>query len=304
MSSSLIAAAATAAALMAAFVWTRPPFYLREFGQGMAYQHSSNYQEATACFVRSFEAQPDFGEALYQRARTEMLSGSYATAIKSFKQLSTAFNDRRGVAYAGYCFNLTQEHTLAIDLYEHALELGFESVGLHNNLAVSYELARSKTDDHERLAAAQRHLQKALAIAPQSLMVRRNLVKLAILQSTNDASFSPATAIEHVEFITRACPDDAEASTYAAYLYGSLSKGSEEYCEKCMDAIRNAFRTGGGPTETDLKLNSAFATLKVRPEFAQLCDAANHVVRVRRNAPERTFVDPVEPSDDAVAHHD
>jgi tetratricopeptide (TPR) repeat protein len=303
-SGSIVATAALTGVLVGAIVWSRPPFYLREFERGMACQQAADYEEATTCFTRSLQAQPDFSNALYQRARTEMLSGSYAAAVQSFTRLSTDCNDVRGVAYAGYCFNLTQEHAAAIERYEHALGLGYESVGLHNNLAVSYEIGRANIDDRERLAVAEQHLQKALELAPRSLAVRRNLVRLALRRSTKDATYRPSSVVEHVEFLSRARPDDALVSTYAAYIYGSLSTDSDKNAEKCLDAIRKAFRYGGGPTETDLKLNPAFRPLTARPEFAQLCDEAMHVVRIRKIIPEATFVDPVEFSDDTAVRHE
>jgi hypothetical protein len=156
----------------------------------------------------------------------------------------------------------------------------------------------TRGDTNERLAAAQRHLQRAISLNANSITVRRNLVKLAIRQSTMNPEVLPKAAVEHAEFLLNAEPNDAGFLDDAAHIYGLLTKAQPEYGNKCVDVIRRAFQNGAGPTETVLKLDPAFQPLATRSDFAELCGAASRVQRVRRRAPELAFIDPVLPTGD------
>jgi tetratricopeptide (TPR) repeat protein len=244
-------------------------------------------------FDRAAKANPQFRDAAYERARTSILLGDLDTAMAGFERLARDFADPTGMAYLGYCFNLKQENAAAIAWYERALALGFETSGLHNNLGVSYQIARSQHSFSDRLALAERHLRLALELDPRSLVIRRNLVRLDLAKASADRSYVPQTALRHLQPLLDAKPADPTVWMDAARLYSVLAQNESRWLDEGVRAMRNAVRYGGGPTEHELLTDPALAGFQIHPDYSDLHDAVISGRASRKQVATSRFVDPV-----------
>ena len=200
----------------------RPPYYERQLAGGITLQQRGSYRAALDYFGRAIDSEPKRREALYERARTLLLQGNPSAALPEFSRVAEESADPRSAAYAGYCFNLTGNMSEAIPWYEIARDHGFETSGLHNNLGVSYATGRSQAGRLERLTRAQYHLERALELDQSSPVVRGNLVMLALMQSDEDPTFKPVSAVAHLEFLLGAIPHSPRVMVDAVKLYSLL----------------------------------------------------------------------------------
>ena len=275
------------------YLWLRPPYAVRQFDLGLSLQKMGKYQVALECFDRVLESEPKHRDALYERARTYLLLDELPAAASDFSHLATNFGDPRSAAYVGYCFNLWGMHAAAIEWYERSLKDGFETVGLHNNLGASF-LGRSKLGDSDGLAKSEYHLMEALKLDANQPIVRGNLVTMALMRSAQDSGFRPEFAVEHLEFLRRAYPDDSRVLTDAVKLYGTLSMNDRSYVKQCITAIKASLRAGMGPTAQELSSNPTFEAVRHRdPSFANLILVAGNSASQSSKSALVKFVDPV-----------
>jgi tetratricopeptide (TPR) repeat protein len=275
------------------FVTLRPPYHIRQLNRGLALQQEKSFQAAVEYFDRALMARPTMGDALYERARTKMLAGELDAAINEFTRLNEEFGDTRGLAYSGYCFNLMKQPAAAIDKYERSLADGFASSGLHNNLGVSYCLARSRLDYDDRFAEAERHLNRALELDSASLTVRRNLVELALQRLSNDPSYAPDNALSYIDDLVAKCPTNRVIWKQAALLYGFMSLQDRSFNNACLSAIRLAGIGRGTITKRELEALPAFQVVRSLPEFGELYSTAPNTGSFSSRRPLLQLMDPV-----------
>ena len=287
-------AAIAAFALVSLYLSTRPPYHVRQLDYGLALQRDGDYEAALASFNCALQSQPQYQDALYQRARTYLFQADWPSAISDFSRIATEFGDPRGAAYTGYCFNLKQEHVAAIDWYERALTQGYATAGLHNNLGISYAIARSRLGQRDRFERAEYHLNRALELDKTCLTVRRNLIAMALIRSEQDSGYTLTPALDHLNFVLDACPDDPTVLTNAVRLYGVLSSRDERYLETSVEAIESSLRVGGGPTAGELLSNPKFEAIRQHPSFAKLYRSAKKSTRSPIPKSQSEFMDPVD----------
>jgi tetratricopeptide (TPR) repeat protein len=292
-------------AFLAACVWgaaafmTRPPYHVRQVARGIAYQNDGQYQDALECFGRALESDPDDKRALFEQSRTYLMLNNLLAASAGFTRLAIESGDLASAAYTGYCFNLKYEPGAAIAWYRRALDSGYETIGLCNNLGISYALGRSTLGDLERFDAAEYFLNRAVELDPRSVTVRANLVTLAIMRYDRDPNCELKPAVKHLEVLLAAMPHDPKVMTGAVQLYSVLSLRDEAYVGKAMEAIKSSIRAGNGPTAQDLSKTRAFESLRRDPRFDEIVLTAGGA-KSRTKTTLTTFIDPVGTGDKAV----
>jgi tetratricopeptide (TPR) repeat protein len=157
-------------------------------------------REASANFTKALDENPSFEKARFERGRSRIALGELDLAMDDFGILARR-GDALSMAYIGFCFNLKRVPVAAIPWYERAIESGYSSVALYNNLGASYLSARTSVTNEEQLRLAELYLSKAFEIENGSIAIRLNLVRLAIVKSKADPSHDPLVALPHVKAI-------------------------------------------------------------------------------------------------------
>jgi tetratricopeptide (TPR) repeat protein len=289
----LLGAITIALICCAVYFLLRPSYQSRQLARGIVFQQSQDFEAAIESFNEALDGDAERHEALYERARTYLKQGNVAAARADFSQLWNDHADPRSAAYIGYCFNLRGNMTSAIPWYEDALKKGYESVGVHNNLAVSYAKGRSQSGTGHQLATAQAHLAKALVLDSSSLTVRANLVMLAIMRSDDYAEDELEQSSVHLEFLRNALPRSRRVMTDAVQLYGILSLRNQADVDKAIQAIELSLRCGCGPTVRELSTNPRFDRLRQDIRFAGLQTSADLSITSPGRDDLATFIDPI-----------
>lgn len=289
----VLGAAATGLLLAVLLVLLRPPYSERQFIDGRSLQQRHEYTAAVLRFTRALENKPDFRDALYERARSYLLAGDVSAALYDFDRAAISFKDPRSAAYVGYCFNRRGVPSAAITWYERTHQQGFESVGTHNNLGVSYLLGSAQFGRLDRLRKSQVHLERAAALDAKSLIVRANLVTLALVRFDEEPSFHVDSALPHLDVLRAALPTSPRVMDLSAQLYGALSLAHQEYVDRALLAIEASLHAGYGPTAQELAGNPRFAAVRRHPRFAALVAAAGTSKNSNTRETLPLFIDPV-----------
>jgi len=271
----LMVAASAVLIFTSSYLLLRPSFHSRQLSRGLELQQRGDYQAAIVRFNQAIEGKQERQEAMYQRARTYLLQGDFANAMADFSHVSEEFFDARSAACVGYCFNLMGNMSSAIPWYERALKGGLETAGVHNNLGVCYAKGRSEAGRLERLAKAQYHLEKAMAIDKTSLAIRGNLVTVVLLRCDEDPSFNPKDTVKQLGFLLQAIPQNPKVIVASVQLYSVLSLNDHKYVDKALSAIDLSLKKGYGPTARELRANPRFNELRHDSRFANLQNAAS-----------------------------
>lgn len=274
LSWSLIGLTLAAVIFGALYLSLRPPYHVRQYARGMVLQERGNYDEAIVHFDRAVASDPMDQAAAFERARTRLLQSDFAGAVADFARLWETSADPRCAAYAGYSFNLQGNASAAIPWYELALSHQMNTVGLQNNLGISYARGRSTAGQLERLDRAQEHLDRALILNNSSLAIRGNLVQLALIRSDIDPTFDPKSAVTHLEYLKQHGPQSPTVAKYAVQLYSQLSLNNGAYVEPALLALDRAIRLGAGPSAMTLEQNPNFDVVRGDKRFDVLCKAA------------------------------
>lgn len=277
----------------ALYLLLRSPYDARQFAKGQTLKLTGDYRAAIDSFNLALATNPLHQDAMYERARTELLSGDALAALNDFSRASELFADPQSAAYTGYCLNLMGKMSEAIPWYELALKRGVDSPGLHNNLGVSYARGRSQLGRLEQLSEAQYHLEKALELDQKSLVVRGNLVMLALIRSAQDQTFDQNTAVVQLEALLQAVPHSPRVLSDAAQLYSSLSLNDSNYVKRAMSALESSILAGSGPKVDELSMSPRFAVLRRDARFADL--SAKATTSNPASPPEilAMFIDPI-----------
>lgn len=279
------------------YLVTRPSYAIRQFNRGVALQRAGDYEAALPYFVGAVKADPDFRDARYQRARAEMMSGDLSAAMAGFNQLRTDFNDGASSACIGYCYNLRDQPPAATPHYELALELGFESCGLHNNLGVCYLISQSRYETSQRFDVAERHLNLALELDGESKSARHNLIRVDLARAAYYPTYVPKSGLKHLQILLNDDPADPKLATEAAKLYRILAEREHDprWLDEGIHTLHTIVEGGGGPTVDELSSNLSFRAYRTHPGFSGLLEAIRNQ-SVRKDHPAAPmFTDPAPP---------
>jgi serine/threonine protein kinase/Tfp pilus assembly protein PilF len=154
------------------------PAHLRHYQLGVDYLEAVDFNRARQCFDQALEIRNDFREALIMRGWTDLLAArgeedERAELQRSAKDLFREASDRYGCAESaaslGQYYAETGDHFDARTGFQNALDRGFSTASIANNLGFSF----LRTDQDE-LAAA--HLNEALRLDPSLVEAHRNLL--------------------------------------------------------------------------------------------------------------------------------
>ncbi len=119
--------AAGLAGAAAGHSYTRDPYWVRMYRQGLAYSERADYPNAIDCFTSSLAAHPNQLDVLIARARARECQNEFLPALEDYRNAYGIEPSPDLAARCAYCLSERGLHSEAIPLYEVAAAGGIES---------------------------------------------------------------------------------------------------------------------------------------------------------------------------------
>lgn len=124
-----------------------PEEAIQAYAQGVGLAHQQNYIRAQEVFSEAITLDPDYANALYERAKTNHLLNQWEQAAADYEAAIAAGRQDVNVYWnAGWNAYLMGDSEQAIALTEQALELSPDQLALQFNLALAYLAAGRVTE--------------------------------------------------------------------------------------------------------------------------------------------------------------
>jgi eukaryotic-like serine/threonine-protein kinase len=243
-----------------AYFALRPPYPVRQFERGMGYYGRGDYTSAIEYLNESLRADPKQSDALFVRGRALLQAGDVRMALEDFHAASLLTPDPKTDACVAHCLGTLHQHEAAIARYLQAIEKGFQSPGVFNNLGFSYRQLN-------RLDSAEEYLQRATAVDEQLAAAHHNLV-LVYLNRAGAGRPVPESALVHARKAAELGPASAELYRNVAALFACAAKQRPELIQPAIRYLDNAVAHGLDPAS--LSANPRFSVLRDNAAFQAL----------------------------------
>lgn len=237
-----------------------------------ALRAAGDFQAAEEKLAQAVAVDPTYDPARREYAKALLASGKTDQARVVLLARAELRHDGHSAATLGYCFSTDQNFTAAIPWYERALELGYDTASVRNNLAVAYESGNSALNDAERLQEAAVHLEEARRKQPTSATVRLNKIIQEIARAQQDGTKVSADCMELCRDLTKEFPQCG-----ALHLYAARAAGLSESAADLDEGIRwlqRAHDLGYQRPVEELKRAADWAPYRKMPQIDSLLLAA------------------------------
>lgn len=246
------------------FLALRDPYSVRQFDRGLQCFEQAKYELAVDCFDEAIRAAPDHREALFARGRAYQRLENYRQAFADFETVLRLAPAPEVYACMGHCLSKLKYHEEAIRFYCNAIDMGFDSPAVLNNIGFSYiQLNQPEEAEEylERAVEADEHLQPA----------HHNLV-LLFVNRARDGQPVPNSAIVHARKAVEYGPSSAELYYEVAAVYALATKQDADLIRPAMACLKEAVAHGLDPRS--LKLDPLFSSLRGEEGFQKLLTTA------------------------------
>jgi serine/threonine protein kinase/Tfp pilus assembly protein PilF len=228
----------------------------QHLGRGVSAFHDRDYQAAAEHLTRALGADPDHYAARILRARAYLRLDQVGRALADFEKADALVADGRTQAYRAYCLNRSDppRHGEAVTHYERAIEAGFATPEVYNNLGYSRFQAGK---DPRSLNAARSDLTTAIQGNRhlRAAYFNRALVDLETAFAHTDRV--PRVGLADIDWaIKLGEPVTSDLWRLAADLNGMAAErttGSkrQRYEDQALDAAERAIQLGQDPRAFD-----------------------------------------------------
>jgi serine/threonine protein kinase/Tfp pilus assembly protein PilF len=241
----------------AAVAWSlRDPPHLEPTKSGLEAYERQDYPEAIKQFKRAVEAAPENpwiwfarGRAYQQLAiagwiKRENTEALFRQALNDYEKAIERTNDWRIMVCIGVCNQFLPYHPKAIDAYKRAMEEGFVTAEVWNNLGYSY-LEKGTSADYDE---AQTCLDQAIILNPKLVSAYHNRAWLGFQQYCQsrgkDHKFLEDMIANICEAVQRSEPGPETAELYAdaARIYARAVRRGNNWWISKIQWIWNAQR--------------------------------------------------------------
>jgi serine/threonine protein kinase/Flp pilus assembly protein TadD len=204
--------------------------------------HGEDYTKAIEYLSQVIETDPGNAAAWYLRGKAHRRAGAKVTeAIEDVMQADRLRPSKELKAYLGYLLNLGQKSRRAIDYYQHAIQAGFGSAGLYNNLGYSYLV----TGD---FPAAGQWLSRAIQTGAPIQAAYYNRALMGLMGASDQPEDVPR-ALLAIEKAIQIGPVTAQLCRHAASLYAVAAESDPKFREPALVYLRKAIELGEDPQE-------------------------------------------------------
>lgn len=264
------------------YLWTRDPYPVRMLKAGIELYHQNEYSRAEEHFNEAIDSDRQLAGAFFWRARTRQETDRVRPGLGDYEEVAKLCSDPRIAACQAYCWALEGVLPKAIQYSHGAIDSGFATAEVRNNLGYCY-LKRGDP------ASAVPHLDEALRRdeSLQPALHNRALAEFAwALQEKRPLNVQAATDIDNA---IEAGRPSADLYLSAARIYYRLGKEPEEHYKSIFEYLREALRLGGDPK----RIRSEFRKLADQPGFDAMFDG---VAPVEEPPKAVRLVDPIDDS--------
>jgi serine/threonine protein kinase/Tfp pilus assembly protein PilF len=260
----------------AVHVITRPPGHVVDAELGIEAAQKGDATLAISRFTNSLRADPNQSEVLFARGRAylklaEKDPTKYSLAAADFEQAQGLAREAslkgKYKAFLAYCFQKRLEQRTALKVYEEALDHGFQTAEVYNNLA------RIHMDWGDK-AKAEDYLNRALEINPNLQVAHFNLAVLCLETAIKAREAPDAQArlldegIKHLQSASQLGVMTGDMLLIGARIYARASSIDERWTESALTCLAAAIERGIHPRQ--FAAEKSFARLKARSDFLAL----------------------------------
>jgi serine/threonine protein kinase/Tfp pilus assembly protein PilF len=264
----IILAVVSVLSLGGAWLALRKPYHERLYIAGTAAIERGELQEGIETLQEAIEAQPDFTQAIHELARAQLALGDYHSASAYYEQLYELTGESQFLANLGYCHNRLGEHQKAIEYYSRAIDGGFRTELVLNNLGYSYQ-------KRGNLPTARAQFEAALLINPNYRPALQNRAYLELAWARVRKTQVRATALSDIEATIRLAPGFGKVHYFAACIW-CLSDATNRV-ERTLDHVERAINLGIEPEQ--FKQGSVFDVLLQDSRMTRLLERRPEPVR-------------------------
>jgi serine/threonine protein kinase/Flp pilus assembly protein TadD len=241
-----VLAAVVLAAAVAIFAAVREPYPQRQLKEGLRAFEQGQYAEAIDHLSNSL-AEAESPEAYLARGRAYLKVGKRKAAEDDFLLADKLQPTGQTQAALGYCYNVMGNHDWAVGCYRIAIQKGFKTAVVFNNLGYSLKFTPDAGDE------AALFLRKAIHTDPHLQPAYYNLATLQLKNAWNDHDrrrISPEALKEGLAAMARAIelgPATAQLHLDAAYLWVLAARFEPRWKERALEHLDAAIDLGLPP---------------------------------------------------------
>ncbi len=258
---------------VACLLSTRDPYGGRQLKTGLEHYRRGEYVEAEDYLTRASESAEERAAALFWRARSRQKQGRVLLALEDYEAAARLCAAPEISACQAYCWALEKDFPGAIVSSNQAIDAGFTTAAVFNNLGYSYFYR----GDHKSAADA---LDEALRLDGelQSALYNRALVEFS--SAVRERRQLDNRAGVDIDAAIGAGPSSAALCLNAARIYWQLGQEPGEHRERVVQDLCEALRLGASADS-------------VRREFPALLEHPDIKVLLANPAPAGPRAEPV-----------
>lgn len=246
------------------FFALRDPYSVREFKRGQQYTQAGNYELAVERFDQAIRANRADLDAVFARGVAYKKMGDFREAFHDFQRLTLERPTAEAWVNHGFCLGKLRFFESAIASYRMALDLGYRSAAVFNNIGFSHvQLAR-----HEE---AEPYLREALAL-DERLESAHHMLLVAVWDQARRAGTCSASAVACCEKALEVCPPSSRIFREAAFVYALAAEDDPAFKRRALACLQKAVALGVDPKT--FRSSPTLAVLRGEEEFQSLLRAA------------------------------
>jgi serine/threonine protein kinase len=249
-----------------------PSYSVRQYRQGLVYRKQGQWRLAADSFTESLRSDSGNADGLWARARALCQLREYQMACNDFHAAYELTNAPNCYAGMGYCFGGLEQPKPAIKYYRLALEGGYSSPGLLNNLG--YALIRTGQGD-----AAEQYLKQAIQQKSDLQAAHRNLV-LVYLHRAIAGKPLPKEAIGYARRAAEIGPPSTDLYRDVAAFFAVAARKDAELLPLATRYVEKALDCGLDPRV--FSTDPAFEAVRQSPAFEQILAKQRQAVKPSR----------------------
>ena len=242
------------------FLVCRDPYSVRQLKRGLEHTNAGKYELAVECFDRSLRSNPNCFDAVFARGRAYERMGDFRQALQDFQQLSRDTPTPQVWACQGFCLSKLRLNQAAIHSYRTALDMGYSSPAVLNNIGLSCLKLRQFDE-------AEQYLKEAIRLDERMAAAHFNLLSVFSSRALKGQPV-PRAALACCEKAMESSPPSRDLYLCAAVVYAVAARENAILRSRAIDCLKEAVAHGLDPQS--FQSTAAFALLRDQEEFKRL----------------------------------